>query len=58
MLEKELKRLNTKTENPVLVEELLRDIVVEFTVQCLLFSFLCHTRELLLNAPFRKRAKL
>ena len=29
MLEKELEHLNTKLENPVLVEDLLRDIVVE-----------------------------
>ena len=29
MLEKELEHLNTKTENSVLVEDLLRDIVVE-----------------------------
>ena len=29
MLEKELEHLNTKIENPVLVEDLLRDIVVE-----------------------------
>ena len=29
MLEKELEHLNTKIENPVLVEDFLRDIVVE-----------------------------
>ena len=31
MLEKELEHLNTKIENPVLVVDLLRDIVVEST---------------------------
>ena len=30
MLEKELEHLNTKIENPVLVEDLLQDIFVEF----------------------------
>ena len=29
MLEKELEHLNAEIENPVLVEDLLRDIVVE-----------------------------
>ena len=29
MLEKQLEHLNTKIENPILVEDLLRDIAVE-----------------------------
>ena len=43
MLEKELEHLNTKLENPVLVEDLLRDIVVESAfpnVWCLLIIYL------------------
>ena len=43
MLEKELEHLNTKIENPVLVEDLLQDIVVECAfpnVQRLLIIYL------------------
>ena len=43
MLEKELEHLNTKIENPVLVEDLLQDIVVESAfpnVQHLLIIYL------------------
>ena len=43
MLEKELEHLNTKIENPVLVEDLLQDIVVECVfpnVQRLLIIYL------------------
>ena len=57
MLEKELEHLNTKIENPVLVED-LQDIVVEsaFTnVRCLLIIiFSCHTQKVLLNKAFPK----
>ena len=50
MLEKELEHLNTKVENPVLVVDLLRDIVVESTfsnVPRLLITYLLmpHTEE-------------
>ena len=57
MLEKELEHLNTKTENPVLVED-LQDIVVESAltnVRCLLIIiFSCHTQKVLLNKDFPK----
>ena len=43
MLEKELEHLNTKIENPVLVEDFLQDIVVESgfpNAPCLLIVYL------------------
>ena len=46
MLEKQLEHLNTEIENPILAEDLLRDIAVESVfpnVRQLLIIFLCHT---------------
>ena len=61
MLEKELEHLNTKIENPVLVEDLLQDIVVECVfpnVQRLLIIFLCHTWRLFENGANYDKEKM
>ena len=62
MLQKELEHLNTKTENPVLVEHLLRDIVAESTfpnVRRLLIIYLLlpHT-ETIVERGFSKMSQI
>ena len=62
MPEKELEHLNTKIENPVLVEDLLRDIAVESAlpnVQCLLIIYLLVPhREVVVERSFSKMGQI
>ena len=62
MLEKELEHLNTKIENPILVEDLLWDIVVESAfpnVWCLLIIYvLVPHMEAVVESSFSKMGQI